>query len=53
VRVKVRVGFRSVPGIVGVPMMFVMQMRVFMFQVLVDVLVRVAFADMQPYSRRH
>ena len=48
VHVNVRVGFPSVPGIVRVLMMFVMPMGVHMFQVLVDVLVRVAFADMQP-----
>jgi hypothetical protein len=51
--VKVGVGFMAVPAVVRVTVVFVVNVRVRMLEVLVKVLMRVGFAHMQPHSPRH
>ena len=51
--VEMRMGFGSVRDIMCVPMMFVVNVSMRMFEAPVGVLVRVAFGDMQPHAKRH
>jgi len=53
VHVEVRMGLGPVRDIVRVVMMFVMNVSMRVFEVLVRVLVRMAFGDMEPHSKRH
>lgn len=53
VDVSMGVRFAPVPGIVRMPMMLVMNVRVTMFEIFMHVFVRMAFAHVQPDSQGH
>jgi len=53
VHVKVRVGLGHVPDIVRMLMVFVVNVRVRMFEIFMHVLMCVVFSDVQPHPRHH